>query len=49
MRPTDEEDNRTDRVFAMPVFTRAADGSFTSQYSRTYVNQAQGEGSICNP
>ena len=25
----------------MPVFARAADGSFTSQYSRTYINQAQ--------
>ena len=41
MRPTDEEGSRLDRVFAMPVFARAADGSFTSQYSRTYVNQAQ--------
>jgi hypothetical protein len=25
----------------MPVFARAADGGFTSQYSRTYINQAQ--------
>ncbi len=41
MRPTDEEGDRSDRVFPMPVFARAADGSFTSQYSRTYINQAQ--------
>lgn len=41
MRPTDEEGDRPDRVFAMPVFARAADGGFTSQYSRTYINQAQ--------
>jgi hypothetical protein len=41
MRPTDEEGDRPDRVFPMPVFARAADGSFTSQYSRTYINQAQ--------
>ena len=41
MRPEDEEGDRPDRVFPMPVFARAADGSFTSQYSRTYINQAQ--------
>jgi hypothetical protein len=41
MRPSDEEGDRPDRVFPMPVFARAADGSFTSQYSRTYINQAQ--------
>jgi hypothetical protein len=41
MRPTDEEGARQDRVFPMPVFARAADGSFTSQYSRTYITQAQ--------
>jgi len=41
MRPTDEEGTREDRVFSMPVFARAADGSFTSQYSRTYISQAQ--------
>ena len=40
MRPADEEGNRPDRVFEMPVFARAADGGFTSQYSRTYINQA---------
>ena len=41
MRPTDEEGARDDRVFPMAVFARAADGSFTSQYSRTYISQAQ--------
>lgn len=41
MRPEDEEGDRPDRVFPLPVFARAADGSFTSQYSRTYINQAQ--------
>jgi len=41
MRPEDEEGDRPDRVFPMPVFARAADGGFTSQYSRTYINQAQ--------
>ena len=41
MRPEDEEGDRPDRVFTMPVFARAADGGFTSQYSRTYINQAQ--------
>jgi hypothetical protein len=41
MRPEDEEGDRPDRVFPMPVFARAADDGFTSQYSRTYINQAQ--------
>jgi hypothetical protein len=41
MRPQDEEGDRADRVFPMPVFARAADGSFSSQYSRTYISQAQ--------
>ncbi len=41
MRPTDEEGARPDRVFPMPVFARGPDGAFTSQYSRTYINQAQ--------
>jgi hypothetical protein len=40
MRPTDEEGDRPDRVFELPVFARGPDGSFTSQYSRTYINQA---------
>jgi hypothetical protein len=40
MRPEDEEGDRPDRVFQMPVFARAADGGFTCQYSRTYINQA---------
>jgi hypothetical protein len=41
MRPEDEEGDRPDRVFPMAVYARAADGGFTSQYSRTYINQAQ--------
>jgi len=41
MRPLDEEGARADSVFPMPVFARADDGSFTSQYSRTYISQAQ--------
>ncbi|EJN02696.1 TauD/TfdA family dioxygenase [Herbaspirillum sp. YR522] len=41
MRPTDEEGERSDNVFAMPVFARGPDGKFTSQYSRTYIEQAQ--------
>ncbi|MEJ1978194.1 MAG: TauD/TfdA family dioxygenase [Acetobacteraceae bacterium] len=40
-RPLDEEGARADSVFPMAVFARAADGGFTSQYSRTYINQAQ--------
>lgn len=44
MRPADEEgDQHSDRVFRMPVFSRAADGAFTSQYSRTYVEMAHAE------
>jgi hypothetical protein len=43
MRPFDEEGTaeRDDRTFPMPVFARGPDGSFTSQYSRTYISQAQ--------
>lgn len=43
MRPFDEEGagEREDRAFPMPVFARGPDGSFTSQYSRTYISQAQ--------
>ena len=43
MRPFDEEGDaeRDDRTFPMPVFARGPDGSFTSQYSRTYISQAQ--------
>ncbi len=43
MRPFDEEGDaeRDDRTFPMPVFARGPDGSFTSQYSRTYITQAQ--------
>ena len=39
-RPADEDGLRPDRVFAMPVFG-FCDGKITSQYSRTYVEQAQ--------
>ena len=39
-RPEDEEGIRADRVFALPVFG-VRDGKITSQYSRTYVEQAQ--------
>jgi hypothetical protein len=43
MRPFDEEGDgeRSDRTFPMPVYARGPDGSFTSQYSRTYITQAQ--------
>ncbi|MBV8778933.1 MAG: TauD/TfdA family dioxygenase [Alphaproteobacteria bacterium] len=43
MRPFDEEGDadRDDRAFPMPVFARGPGGSFTSQYSRTYISQAQ--------
>jgi hypothetical protein len=41
MRPTDEEGDRPDRVFPLPVYAIGPDGAFTSQYSRTYINQAQ--------
>ena len=41
MRPKDEEGGgQSDSVFRMPVFARGPDGSFTSQYSRTYVEMA---------
>jgi Taurine catabolism dioxygenase TauD, TfdA family len=41
MRPKDEEGGgQPDSVFQMPVFARGPDGSFTSQYSRTYVEMA---------
>lgn len=44
MRPADEEGGQhADRIFPMPVFARAADGAFTSQYSRTYVEMAHAE------
>jgi len=39
-RPTDEEGESGDAVFAMPVFARGPTGAFTSQYSRTYVEMA---------
>jgi hypothetical protein len=42
-RPADEEgEGMASRPFAMPVFARGPDGAFTSQYSRTYVEMAQG-------
>ncbi len=40
MRPADEDGISPDNVFAMPVFGFAG-GRITSQYSRTYVEQAQ--------
>jgi hypothetical protein len=40
MRPADEDGISPDNVFAMPVFGFAG-GKVTSQYSRTYVEQAQ--------
>ncbi len=40
MRPSDEDGPGVERVFAQPVFG-FADGRITSQYSRTYVEQAQ--------
>ena len=40
MRPADEDGISPDNVFAMPVFG-FCDGKITSQYSRTYVEQAQ--------
>ena len=40
MRPADEDGVSPDNVFAMPVFGFAG-GKITSQYSRTYVEQAQ--------
>jgi len=42
-RPADEEgEGMASRPFSMPVFARGPDGGFTSQYSRTYVEMAQG-------
>lgn len=42
-RPADEEgEEMARRPFPMPVFARGPDGAFTSQYSRTYVELAQG-------
>jgi len=40
MRPGDEDGPGVERVFAQPVFG-FAEGRITSQYSRTYVEQAQ--------
>jgi hypothetical protein len=40
MRPADEDGPAGERVIAMPVFG-FEDGRITSQYSRTYVEQAQ--------
>ncbi|UPY36225.1 TauD/TfdA family dioxygenase [Sediminicoccus sp. KRV36] len=43
-RPADEEgEGMAARPFPMPVFARGPDGAFTSQYSRTYVELAQGQ------
>ena len=39
-RPKDEDGAGAERVFALPVFSVLA-GKLTSQYSRTYVEQAQ--------
>lgn len=42
-RPADEEgEGMAARPFPMPIFARGPDGGFTSQYSRTYVEMAQG-------
>ncbi|WP_240791221.1 TauD/TfdA family dioxygenase [Roseomonas sp. AR75] len=42
-RPADEEgEGMAAKPFPMPVFARGPDGGFTSQYSRTYVELAQG-------
>ncbi|WP_270937070.1 TauD/TfdA family dioxygenase [Falsiroseomonas oryzae] len=42
-RPADEEgEGMASCPFPMPVFARGPDGDFTSQYSRTYVEMAQG-------
>lgn len=42
-RPADEEgEGMAAKPFPMPVFARGPDGAFTSQYSRTYVELAQG-------
>ncbi|MEN0073017.1 MAG: TauD/TfdA family dioxygenase [Paracraurococcus sp.] len=43
-RPADEEgEGMASRPFPMPVFARGPEGDFTSQYSRTYVELAQGQ------
>ncbi len=43
-RPADEEgEGMASRPFSMPVFARGPNGDFTSQYSRTYVELAQGQ------
>lgn len=43
-RPADEEgEGMAARPFPMPVFARGPGGDFTSQYSRTYVELAQGQ------
>jgi hypothetical protein len=39
-RPKDEDGHHAGRAFALPVFG-VCDGKITSQYSRTYVEQAQ--------
>ena len=39
-RPKDEDGATAERTFALPVFS-VLDGRLTSQYSRTYVEQAQ--------
>lgn len=44
-RPTDEDGAYAEPVFALPVFGMR-DGQITSQYSRTYVEQAQEYGSV---
>lgn len=44
-RPADEDGARADTVFALPVFGMR-DGQITSQYSRTYVEQAQEHASV---
>ncbi len=42
-RPADEEgEGMAALPFPMPVFARGPDGAFTCQYSRTYVEMAQG-------
>lgn len=46
-RPADEEgEGMASRPFPMPVFARGPDGAFTSQYSRTYVEMAQGQAGV---
>ncbi len=44
-RPADEDGAFAEPVFALPVFGMR-DGQITSQYSRTYVEQAQEYGSV---